>query len=382
MNNEFEELLKKKLKECVDKFNPSLVIDPPLSLNEEPITFLSLLVNSARYSKRQIIKCVRAVNIFIKKTLIDCCPFYQNKVINKALAKIDLDAHAQTYDLLSDEFSKQTFVDVIALRLWGPRKVQMPQGKKSFYNSIDVVDTLKVENCSKIPYFWWELCIYDLNKIGKNYRVYTTRESVYMDWKSPQYEYFDKVRIKEGDYVVDGGACYGNTAIDFAYTVKENGKVYSFEFLPENLQIFNKNLELNSELASRIEIIPHPLWSNSSLELYVIDNGPGTRVLSTPPEKYDLKVASKSIDDLVDEGVIKRVDFLKLDIEGAELECLKGSAKTIQRWKPQLAVCVYHKHEDFIQIPQYLHNLVPEYKFYMKHHSDCIFETVLYAATD
>ena len=60
MNNEFEELLKKKLKECVDKFNPSLVIDPPLSLNEEPITFLSLLVNSARYSKRQIIKIGRA----------------------------------------------------------------------------------------------------------------------------------------------------------------------------------------------------------------------------------------------------------------------------------------------------------------------------------
>ena len=62
------------------------------------------------------------------------------------------------------------------------------------------------------------------------------------------------------------------------------------------------------------------------------------------------------------------VTFIKMDIEGSELRALKGARKLITKNHPKLAICVYHKNEDFIQIPQYLHKLVPEYKFYMKHH--------------
>ena len=371
MTTKFEELLQEKLRECVDQFNPPLVNGVPEWLwKGKKSLFLSLK------------SCKWRLKNSVEKSIIQILPWYRNHIVNKALAKIDLEAHAKTFDLLNDEFSQKAFIEVMALRLLGPRKVQMLHAQRSFYDSIEEIDSLKIENSPSISYYWWNFNLFDLHKLGKDYRVYTTRNGVYMDWKSPQYEYFDKVHIQPGDYVIDGGACYGNTALEFAYKAKENGKVYSFEFLKENLDLCQKNFELNPELASRIEIIPHPLWSNSSLELYVINNGPGTHVHSRQPMRYDSKVTSKSIDDLVSQGIIEKIDFLKLDIEGAELECLKGASEAIQHWKPQLAICVYHKDEDLIEIPQYLHQLVPEYKFYMKHHSACSWETVLYATAD
>lgn len=68
-----------------------------------------------------------------------------------------------------------------------------------------------------------------------------------------------------------------------------------------------------------------------------------------------------------------------MDIEGSELEALKGAVHTIQRDKPKLAICIYHKPEDMTEIPLYIKSLVPEYKFYVRHHSNCWTDTVLYA---
>ena len=66
-------------------------------------------------------------------------------------------------------------------------------------------------------------------------------------------------------------------------------------------------------------------------------------------------------------------------IEGAELEALKGAKETIQRDKPKLAVCIYHRPEDMVEIPLYIKQLVPDYKLYIRHHSNTAGETVLYA---
>lgn len=86
-----------------------------------------------------------------------------------------------------------------------------------------------------------------------------------------------------------------------------------------------------------------------------------------------------SIDEIVYSEESPKVTFIKMDIEGAELESLKGAQKVIQRDKPKLAICIYHKPEDMVELPLYIKELVPEYKFYIRHHSNFINETVLYA---
>ena len=76
----------------------------------------------------------------------------------------------------------------------------------------------------------------------------------------------------------------------------------------------------------------------------------------------------------------ERVTFIKMDIEGAELESLKGAGRIIIReQKPKLAICVYHKKEDIFDIPEYILSLNPKYKLYLRHYTLGEWDTVLYA---
>ena len=75
----------------------------------------------------------------------------------------------------------------------------------------------------------------------------------------------------------------------------------------------------------------------------------------------------------------KKVDFIKMDIEGAELRALQGGIHTIRRDRPILAISLYHSPHDIAEIPVYLHNELTNYKFFVRHHSLIGSETVLYA---
>ncbi len=77
----------------------------------------------------------------------------------------------------------------------------------------------------------------------------------------------------------------------------------------------------------------------------------------------------------------EQIDMLKMDIEGAELETLKGAAEIIRNDKPLIAVCVYHKSDDLITIPEFIRSINPEYRFYIRHYSDNQTETVMYAVS-
>lgn len=68
-----------------------------------------------------------------------------------------------------------------------------------------------------------------------------------------------------------------------------------------------------------------------------------------------------------------------MDIEGAELQGLKGAKNIIVKNRPKLAICIYHKPEDILEIPLYLQSIVPDYKFYIRYYSNHDIETVLYA---
>ncbi|MEO5355657.1 MAG: FkbM family methyltransferase, partial [Magnetococcus sp. XQGC-1] len=88
-----------------------------------------------------------------------------------------------------------------------------------------------------------------------------------------------------------------------------------------------------------------------------------------------------SIDDLVANGTIHRVDFLKMDVEGAEMSALKGAESTIRTFKPKLAICLYHKPEDLYTVSEWIEALDLGYRLYLDHHTTVLWESVLYATT-
>ncbi len=75
----------------------------------------------------------------------------------------------------------------------------------------------------------------------------------------------------------------------------------------------------------------------------------------------------------------EKVTFIKMDIEGAEPHALRGAKNIIQAQKPKLAICVYHDFRHLWEIPLYIKLLVPEYKIYLRHHTNLEYETVCYA---
>jgi hypothetical protein len=91
---------------------------------------------------------------------------------------------------------------------------------------------------------------------------------------------------------------------------------------------------------------------------------------------------TRCIDDLVAQGGIPRVDFIKMDIEGFELRALRGACRTLHTYKPRLAISLYHSPSDFVTIPGFLKDLGLGYRLYLDHHTIHSEETVLYAVAE
>ena len=72
------------------------------------------------------------------------------------------------------------------------------------------------------------------------------------------------------------------------------------------------------------------------------------------------------------------VSYIKMDVEGVELEALRGAEQTIKAFKPVLGISIYHKQQDLIDIPMYIKEIVPEYNFYFRVHKKLAIDTVLY----
>ena len=182
--------------------------------------------------------------------------------------------------------------------------------------------------------------------------------------------YFDSdiTNLSGKEIVIDGGGYIGDTCMEFIKAAKTFEHYYLCEPDPENMRAAQSNL---SEY-SGIKFVPMGLWSGRD-RLTFSARGTGSSRLS---DFGITQVEVTSIDEILDGGP---ATFIKMDIEGAETEALRGAVKTIQKYKPKLAICVYHKVGDFIDIPLLIHKLNPEYVLYLRHYSVGRTDTVCYA---
>jgi len=289
------------------------------------------------------------------------------------------------YELLADESSKQTLIKVLAYRLLGPKNVKLPHNTPSYWSQRKAAKSL-IKGTDSINVKFPKLTMrhMSLDKLGFPIELYYAAGGLMATFVLGQYEYRKRkpeIKAKEGDYVIDGGGGWGDTALYFAHRVGSKGAVHVFEFNPDNLAILNKNVNLNPELLKRIDIVPRALWNTSNEVIKYSDNGPGTSLAQSTGNnvKGSLQVTTLAIDDFVRERELPKVDFIKMDIEGAELNALKGAEETLRQFRPNLAISIYHRDVDFVDIPEYLKNLDLQYEFYLDHFTIYGEETILFA---
>lgn len=286
------------------------------------------------------------------------------------------------YKNLEDWDSKALLLDVLAYRTLGWKYVRMPLNNSGYWDCVASVAKLhgaspRIEFVHG-PQFW----MLDLSDLGYDLRVLSEALGVFNEFIYSQYQYRGHRRTlgpAPGDHVLDCGACYGGTSLYFADMVGPTGKVTSFEFFPENIDVFNRNLRENPHLAWRINLHKAPLWYEPHRPMFIEFAGPAAQVYQadTPKTAGAHQVVSTTIDEACKEA--DRVDFIKADIEGTELYALVGGKNTIEKFKPTLAMCVYHKLIDFYEIPRWLNDLKLGYRFYLQHSSIHGDETVLFA---
>lgn len=279
---------------------------------------------------------------------------------------------------LADEDSKATLVRVWAYRLLGPEFIKMPIDTEVYWDQRKTIQP--------VPRAVWKTAGWVLEKFpvdlpsGRMF-LWCSPLNVQNTFLSQQYAYTPAgIGAAPGDIVLDGGGCWGDTALYFADRVGREGRVFTFEFVSENLAVMERNLDMNDELGSVIDIVRSALWKESREELHFTEQGPSTRVDET--DALGKGTSGVAIDDFVLERGLGQVDFIKLDIEGSELSALEGARETIRRFRPQLAISVYHKPEDFWTIPQLIDSLGPKYRFFLGHFTSHQEETILFARED
>jgi len=219
-------------------------------------------------------------------------------------------------------------------------------------------------------------CVYDLLSDAKSKEVFEkvinfkmTFDYKFMEGFTNNHEeqYFDKELIPEIKEIsfVDGGGYVGDTASEVIKNYPDFKKIYLIEPIAENIRIAKR--ELGS--FKNIEFLTCGI-SNKKTTLYFNEE----KSFSTIYGKGTNSVEVDTIDNLVSE----KVDYIKLDIEGAEQEAIDGAKETIQKYKPILAICVYHKAEDWYKIPQKVLEIESNYSVYLRHYMEGIFETVMY----
>ena len=187
------------------------------------------------------------------------------------------------------------------------------------------------------------------------------------------HQYFDFFSAEQDEIFVDAGAFNGDTTIEFASWAGNNyKKAFVLEPQPDMcLEIENKIQKVG---LTNVVIENCAAWDKDEELLFSVSGIGGSA--SRPDADGELLARGKTIDDIVDG---EKVTYIKMDVEGSELKALAGAKRTILKYKPKLAISIYHKPYDVIGLADYILELVPEYHLGIRHYFSNTWETVVYA---
>lgn len=181
-----------------------------------------------------------------------------------------------------------------------------------------------------------------------------------------------------GDVIVDCGAYTGDTARDFLERLGGNASIHALEPFPANFA----RLEALAASLPPGTVVPMKMAAGAAR---------GTATLTAPGEEASMyprvgaadgdgiAISLESLDDLF---AAKRVDYVKMDIEGAEVDALRGAAALIARDCPTMVIASYHRPDDLWTIPRLVESIEPRFRLYAGHNHGTVHEVEFYFVFD
>jgi FkbM family methyltransferase len=278
------------------------------------------------------------------------------------------------YSQLNDDASKRLYLYLIAFRLAGHFSVRLPvdfANKAEEFAAYKAVEKSTPSQLAASGMFG-KLRHFDFDFGGNHYLV----DCLGLDYYLFRGQYFYRrgavaVVPAAGDTIIDGGACTGDTAAVFSNAVGAAGSVFCFDPVADHLAVLEHNVKQFAH--ANVQVMPYGLSDKNILAEPIVLNhySPGF-------SSGNAQVPLRSIDFLVSTKDIPKIDFIKLDVEGAELDSIRGARNSILRFKPKLAISLYHKPNDLFEIILYIKDKFPFYSCYVDHYTIHGEETVLY----
>lgn len=199
------------------------------------------------------------------------------------------------------------------------------------------------------------------------------RSTKHSRYKIDRNEYFDEniIKLTDDEVFVDCGFYDGETSEQFVK--KGQGKYSKIIAFEADKRLCDEYF--NDNRIPRLELVNAACWDKEELIFHVTDNTSEIGFIDNQTDS-GIRVKAKSIDSVLNGTA---ATFIKMDIEGAELNALIGAESTIVKYHPKLAISVYHKPEDILEILRYIYSLDAGYKFYIRTYEFAELGVVLYA---
>jgi FkbM family methyltransferase len=289
---------------------------------------------------------------------------------------------------LGDDNSRELLLRYLAYRALGPAHVRLELEPTSYRQSVvglvmQCQAQANVLGSRGMP-LEWQMAVYDLSSVGYPLQVIGHPLPLASTFLFSQYAYRDEAtlaRPRPGDVALDVGGCWGDTALWLAHVVGPEGHVHTFEPTPANRSLLAKNVSLNPAIAARIRIWDAPLAGTAGETVFIRDGLAAGATMRTDADAVEgdrCELHTDTIDEMLRRGDLPRVDFLKVDVEGADLGVLEGAAETIASCRPRLALAAYHKPDDLETLPGFVESLGVPYRWYMQCSTMTDVDTVLF----
>lgn len=306
-------------------------------------------------------------------------------IVNKAFKNLTHFRGKEVFTIEEWNKSKDIVIIIGMADVKAKVKLLREYGFSQFYFLNIFRDKVYLESCTKGfgEYFsshlsefesTYRLLADDLSrKVMKGYlqdRIYNNYDTLISTQDSNAF-FSDVLNLGENEVMIDCGAYDGDTCLAFSKVVPNYSHIFALEPDINILPTLQKNTA-----SLRCSIIPKGAYcKQETLRFSTEDSG-----TSHADSNGEIQIECDSIDNLLqlERSCFKNlISFIKMDIEGGELKALQGARYTIQTYKPKLAICVYHKKEDLITLPQYILSLYPKYKLFLRNRNPVAEDTIL-----